>query len=49
MNRNRAELLAALLLPCVAWALHVEVPPMAMPDECFDVSFRYNVLYLFVR
>ena len=74
MERNRSGLLAAVVLPCVAWGLHVAVPPMAMPAsppewacrsswnlmrltrrgtdvpaECFDVSFRYNMLHLIFR
>ena len=42
MKRNRAGLLAALLLPCIAWALRVEVPPMAMP-EFADTEVSTNI------
>ena len=32
MERNRHGLLAAVVLPCVACGLHVDVPPFAMPE-----------------
>ena len=42
MKRNRAGLLAAVVLPCVAYALRVEVPPMAMP-EFADTEVSTNI------
>ena len=42
MKRNRAGLLAAVVLPCIAWALRVEVPPMAMP-EFADTEVSTNI------
>ena len=42
MERNCLGSLAAVVLPCVAWGLHVEVPPMAMP-EFADTEVTTNI------
>ena len=42
MERNRLGLLAVVVLPCVAWGLHVAVPPMVMP-EFADTEVTTNI------
>ena len=42
MKRNCLGLLATVVLPCVAWGLHVAVPPMAMP-EFADTEVTTNI------
>ena len=48
MERSILGLLAAVVLPCVAWGLHVAVPPMAMP-EFADTEASTNILVNVVR
>ena len=42
MERNLLGLLAAVVLPCVAWGLNVAVPPMAIP-EFADTEVTTNI------
>ena len=48
LERNRFGFLAAVALPCVAWGLHVAVPPMAMP-EFADTEVTTNIPVNVVR
>ena len=43
MERNRLGMLAAVVLPCVAWGLHVAVPPLA--PECVSTEVSTNIAF----